>query len=90
MVVEFIENMLSMVFFGVYVCLEDGGGNVVVYCIVGFDELDYKVGVISMDLLVGKSFMGKEEGDMVKVKCFKGIVFFEIVDVFCRYGLWFR
>jgi transcription elongation factor GreB len=80
-VVEPTENTSSTVFFGAYVRLEDGGGNAVVYRIVGPDESDHNVGAISMDSPVGKSLLGKEEGDKVKVKRPKGTASFEIVDV---------
>ena len=80
-VVEPTENTSGTVFFGAYVRLEDGAGNAVVYRIVGPDESDHKVGAISMDSPVGKSLMGREEGDKVTVKRPKGPVSFEIVDV---------
>ena len=75
------ENTSSTVFFGAYVRLEDDNGDTVVYRIVGPDESDHNVGAISMDSPVGKSLMGKDEGDTVKVKRPKGTASFEIVDV---------
>ncbi|HUJ17424.1 MAG TPA: transcription elongation factor GreB [Nitrospirota bacterium] len=71
----------SKVFFGAWVRLEDGGGNVSEYRIVGPDEFDHSKGLISMDSPMARALMKKGEGDEVVVKRPKGEAVFTIIAV---------
>jgi transcription elongation factor GreA len=51
------------------------------YQIVGEDEADIKVGLISVTSPIGKTMIGKEEGDEVEVQTPGGILQYEIVQV---------
>lgn len=71
----------SRVFFGAWVRLEDEGGSVCEYRIVGPDEFDSANGLISMDSPMACALMKKAEGDEVVVKRPKGEAIFTIVKV---------
>ncbi|MCK6552232.1 transcription elongation factor GreB [Myxococcota bacterium] len=57
----------SVVKFGATVVVEDEEGEERTYQIVGRDEVDGKLGRISMDSPIGKSLMNKKRGDSVLV-----------------------
>ena len=68
--------------FGATVELEDSEtGEEVCYTIVGEDEADISVGLISITSPVGRALMHKEPEDEVTVKVPKGIRQFEILAV---------
>ena len=69
------------VHFGAWVSLEDEGGAVVEYQLVGPDEFDVEAGRISIDSPVGKALLGRECGDEVVVRRPKGDAVFEITAV---------
>jgi len=71
----------SQIFFGAWVRLEDGEGNVSEYRIVGPDEFDPANNLISMDSPMARSLMKKCEGDEVAVKRPKGDAVFLITRV---------
>ena len=51
------------VYFGAWVTLEDGSGNATEYRLVGPDESDAAAGRISIASPLGRSLVGREEGD---------------------------
>ena len=52
-----------------------------VYCIVGEDEADIKVGKISLKSPIARALIGKNEGDEVRVTTPGGIIDYEIAVV---------
>jgi len=71
----------SRIFFGAWVRLEDEGGTIFDYRIVGPDEFDPASGLISMDSPLARALMKKMEGDKAVVKRPKGDALFTIVRV---------
>ncbi len=70
------------VIFGVTVDLSDvDSGDELKYQIVGEDEADAKVGLISLNSPIAKALIGKKEGDMVAVATPAGTREFEIIAV---------
>jgi len=68
--------------FGATVSLLNGdSGEEVTYTIVGEDEADLKLGRISVTSPVARALMGKEPGDLVRVRAPKGIRAFEILEI---------
>ena len=72
------------VYFGAWVRLENEEGDEVVYRIVGPDEFDLSRGFISMDSPMGKSVLGKSEGDVIMVRRPAGTAEFTILEVAYR------
>jgi transcription elongation factor GreA len=52
-----------------------------VYCLVGPDESDIKTGKISIHSPIGRSLIGKEEGDVVMVRAPAKSIEFEILEI---------
>ena len=70
------------VVFGATVDLEDeDSGAKVTYQIVGDDEADLKLGLISISSPIARALIGKESGDVAEVQAPGGIKRWEIVDV---------
>jgi transcription elongation factor GreA len=70
------------VVFGSTVDLEDeGSGAKVSYQIVGDDEADLKLGLISISSPIARALIGKESGDVAEVQAPGGVRRWEIVDV---------
>lgn len=67
--------------FGATLTVSDEDGNVKTYSIVGVDEVDTARGRISWQSPIGRSLIGKEEGDEVLVKVPAGEVTLEIVKI---------
>lgn len=68
--------------FGAKVTLADIDNNEhLSYSIVGSDESDISLGLISIDSPIARALIGKEEGDEVKVKTPKGERMFEVVSI---------
>lgn len=67
--------------FGATLEVTDEEGNVKKYSIVGVDEVDTAKGRISWQSPIGRSLIGKEEGDEVLVKIPAGEVTLEIVKI---------
>ncbi len=80
-VVDTVPDDQARVFFGAWVRIEDGNGNLSEYRIVGPDEFDADKGFISMDSPVARALMKKAEGDDVVVKRPKGDAVFTIIKV---------
>lgn len=70
------------VVFGATVDLEDEeSGTRVTYQIVGDDEADLKLGLISISSPISRALIGKEAGDVAEVKAPGGVRSYEIVAV---------
>ncbi len=72
---------LQRVFFGAWVELEDEGGELHHYRIVGPDEFDREPGYISMDSPLAKALLGKRLDDEVRVELPRGATRFYLVDI---------
>lgn len=66
-VVDRLPDDTTKVFFGAWVGLEDSGGKLLRYRIVGPDEFDPGRGFISIDSPMAKALLRKTEGDEVVV-----------------------
>ncbi|MBN8486350.1 MAG: transcription elongation factor GreA [Burkholderiales bacterium] len=70
------------VVFGATVDLEDEeSGKAVTYQIVGDDEADLKLGLISISSPIARALIGKEAGDVADVQAPGGVRSYEIVAV---------
>jgi len=70
------------VVFGCTVNLEDeDSGAKVKYQIVGDDEADLKLGLVSISSPIARALIGKEVGDVAEVQAPGGLKHYEIVDV---------
>lgn len=70
------------VVFGVTVSLEEAAtGKPLTYRIVGDDEADIKLGMISVSSPIARALIGKEEGDLVTVQAPGGDIEYEILEV---------
>lgn len=70
------------VVFGSTVALEDeDSGTRVTYQIVGEDEADLKLGMVSISSPIARALIGKEVGDVAEVKAPGGVRSYEIVEV---------
>jgi transcription elongation factor GreA len=75
-------NADGRVVFGATVDLEDeAGGAKVTYQIVGEDEADLKLGLISISSPIARAMIGKEVGDVAEVQAPGGTRYWEIMDV---------
>lgn len=88
-VVDIVLSDLQVVFFGVWVDLENvDSGDVSCYCIVGLDEIDVGVGWISIDLLLVCVLFRKCVDDEFEVELLSGwIGFVVLVVVYGVYGV---
>jgi len=70
------------VVFGSTVELEDeGSGSRVTYQIVGDDEADLKLGLISISSPIARALIGRFAGDVAEVKAPGGLKSYEIIEV---------
>jgi transcription elongation factor GreA len=70
------------VVFGATVSLEETeSGRPLTYRIVGDDEADIKLGMISVSSPIARALIGKEEGDVVTVRAPGGNIEYEILEV---------
>lgn len=75
-------NANGKVVFGATVELQDlETGDSVTYQIVGDDEADIKLGLISISSPIARALIGKEEEDVVEVRTPKGIREYEVMVV---------
>jgi transcription elongation factor GreA len=73
------------VVFGATVDLEEeSSGAAVTYQIVGDDEADLKLGLISISSPIARALIGKGEGDVAEVRAPGGVKSYEIVAVHYR------
>ncbi len=71
----------SRIFFGAWVHLADAQSNVVVYRIVGPDELDLHKGGISIDSPLARALLKKGVDEEVIVQTPQGAVMYEVMGV---------
>ena len=72
----------GLVVFGATVDLEDeDSGAAVTYQIVGDDEADLKLGLISISSPIARALIGRSAGDVADVKAPGGVKRYEIVEV---------
>jgi transcription elongation factor GreA len=70
------------VVFGSTVELEEqASGNRVTYQIVGDDEADLKLGLISISSPIARALIGRSAGDVAEVRAPGGLKSYEIIDV---------
>ncbi len=70
------------VVFGATVDLADeDSGATVTYQIVGDDEADLKLGLVSISSPIARALIGKEAGDIAEVQAPGGVRSYEIIDV---------
>jgi len=70
------------VVFGATVYLEDEvSGAKVTYQIVGDDEADLKLGLISVSSPIARALIGKEAGDVAEVQAPGGLRSYEVIEV---------
>ena len=70
------------VVFGSTVNLEDeDSGDAVTYQIVGDDEADLKLGLVSVSSPIARALIGKEAGDVAEVRAPGGIRRYEVIEV---------
>lgn len=70
------------VVFGATVDLEDeSSGSSVTYQIVGDDEADLKLGLISISSPIARALIGKEVGDIAEVQAPGGVKSYEVIAV---------
>ncbi len=75
-------NADGRVVFGATVALEDEEtGTQVSYQIVGDDEADLKLGLVSISSPIARALIGKEVGDVAEVRAPGGTRSYEIVEV---------
>ena len=68
--------------FGATVDLEEEeSGDAVTYQIVGDDEADLKLGLISISSPIARALIGKEAGDVADVQAPGGVKRYEIIKV---------
>lgn len=66
-IVDRIPNDTGKVYFGAWVTIEDKTGKEKTYRVVGPDEIDPKLGYISMDSPMGKALLGKGLDDEISI-----------------------
>ncbi len=75
-------NAEGRVIFGATVGLiDENTGNEVTYKIVGEDEADIKLGLISVSSPIARALIGKQEGDVATVQAPQGDIIYEVVEV---------
>ena len=60
---------------------EEASGAEVTYQIVGDDEADLKLGLISISSPIARALIGKEAGDVADVQAPGGVKRYEVVEV---------
>ena len=66
-VVDRIPADTDKIYFGAWVTIEDDTGTEKTYRVVGPDEIDPKLGYISMDSPMGKALLGKSLDDEISI-----------------------
>ena len=75
-------NAGGRIVFGTTIDLEEeSSGAAVTYQIVGDDEADLKLGLISISSPIARALIGKEAGDVAEVHAPGGVKRYEIVEV---------
>ena len=68
-------------FFGAWVTVEDEEGGERTYRLVGPDEFDGAVGLISVEAPLGRALLGRREGDSVRVDRPAGTIEVTVIEV---------
>jgi transcription elongation factor GreA len=76
-----IDARGKIVFGSTVELIEEDSGKSITYRIVGEDEADLKVGLISYTSPIARALIGRSEGDVVSVQTPGGEKSFEVVDV---------
>jgi len=79
--VDRIPDDTDCIYFGAWVRLEDQGGDEFIYRIIGANEIDLKLGWISVNSPMARSLLKKRKGDSVIVSRPIGDAEMTIVDV---------
>lgn len=79
--VKTLRNQERIVFGATVDLIDEGTGDEVTYQIVGDDEADIKLGLISVNAPIARALIGKEEGDVVDVQAPGGLKSYEVVAV---------
>ncbi|GGI77954.1 transcription elongation factor GreB [Shewanella hanedai] len=66
-IVDYSPQQEGKIFFGAWIELENEAGDIVQYRIVGKDELDTKLGYITIDSPMARALIGKQVDDEVTV-----------------------
>jgi len=80
-VVRLTPDHQDRVYFGAWVTLEDENGNLTEYHLVGPDEFDVEAGRISIASPMGRSLMGREEGNEFVLRRPKGSASFKVIAI---------
>jgi len=80
-IVDRIPDVQDTVYFGAWVRLENEAGEISELRIVGADELDTKLGWISLNSPMAKSLIGKKKGSTALVKLPAGDTELYILDI---------
>ena len=80
-VVQGSPEQEGRVYFGASVTLEDENGNATEYRLVGPDESDAAAGKISIASPMGRSLMGREEGDEFVLRRPMGLATFRVLEI---------
>lgn len=72
-IVDYSPQQEGKIFFGAWTELENDDGAIVRYRIVGKDELDTKLGYITIDSPMARALIGKQVDDEVKVQTPSGL-----------------
>ena len=80
-IVERIPDDTSRVYFGAWVRLEDEAGEIRELRIVGSDEIDTRLGWISLDSPMARAIIGKSREDSFVLKLPSGDMEYYIADV---------
>lgn len=76
------DNAAGRVVFGATVDLEEeASGKALTYQIVGEDEADLKLGLVSIGSPIARALIGKSAGDMAEVQAPGGVRSYEIMGV---------
>jgi transcription elongation factor GreB len=68
-------------YFGAFVTLEDESGAELTYRLVGPDESDVATGAISIESPIGRTLVGKREGDEIEVQRPAGRARFTVLEI---------
>ena len=71
----------KVVFGSTVLLVDEDNGDEITYQIVGEDEADIKLGLISITSPIARALIGKQEGDVADVKAPAGSKSYEIVEV---------
>ena len=80
-IVDRVPEVQDTVYFGAWVRLENEAGEISELRIVGADELDTKLGWISLNSPMAKSLIGKKKGSTALVKLPAGDTELHILDI---------